>query len=199
MIHRSEPAYTERSGHRMAELKRVRVSWTGWPGGPGVSTFHYETPNAPPLADLRTLFGVIAQYVKSGIVLQVENVGQVIESTTMKAVAGWSAGVQTPLTASGGVNFAAPCGGYIQWKSGVFVGGRESRGKTFMVPLSSSWYDAEGTIHPTCKTAIDGAIATYLAAGGSVQRIVNRKEFGFTSVSSGSVVDRAVVLTSRRA
>ena len=183
----------------MAELKRVRVGWSGWPGGPGVSTFHFQTDATPPLADLRTLFAQIANYVASGIVLQVENVGQVIESTTMKAVAGWTGPVQAPLTASGGVNFAAPCGGYIQWKSGVFVGGRESRGKTFMVPLATAWYDAQGTIHPTAKTAIDGAVTTFLAAGGSAMRIVNRGQFGFTSVSSGSVVDRAVVLTSRRA
>lgn len=199
IIHSPESGYTEGEWLRVALLKRVRVAWTSWPGGPGVSTFHFETEQAPPLADLRSLFATIANYLPSGIVLQVENVGQTIDSTTGKAVAGWSAATVAPITASGGVNYAQPCGAYIQWKSGAFINGREVRGKTFLVPLASAWYDAEGTVHPTAKNAIDGALTTYRVAGGSVQRIFSRATQGVTTINAATVVDKCVVMTSRRA
>lgn len=183
----------------MALLKRVRISWTKWPGGPGVSTLLFETEQAPPLADVRSLFATIGNYVASGVELQVENVGQTIDTTTGKAVAGWSAAAQTAIACSGGVNYAQPCGAYISWRSGAFINGREVRGKTFLVPLSSAWYDAEGTIHPTAVNAINTALTTFRVAGGSVQRIFSRGAAAVSPVSSSFLVDKAVVLTSRRA
>jgi len=197
-VHSPSPGYTDRKAASVPDLKRVRVAWTGWAGGPGVSTFFFETEQAPPLADLRTLMAVCAQYIASPVVLQVENTGQTIDSSTGKAVAGWSGPTVAPIQCSGGVNYSSLSGGYIQWKTGAFTNGRESRGKTFLVPLSTSWYDAEGTVHPTTINAVNNALTAWLATGGQAQRVWSKVTAGFASVSSAKLVDKAVVLTSRR-
>ena len=183
----------------MPELKRVRVGWSGWAGGPGVSTFLFESAGAPPLVDLRTMYAAWAPIIPTGITLQIENTGQTIASETGQAVGAWSAGAQTAIACTGAGGYAAPAGCYVSWRTGVFLGGREIRGKTFIVPLVAGAYDGTGTILDQNRQAVENAAKAFIATGGSTMRIYNRSQFGFGGVTSATVPDKVVVLTSRRA
>lgn len=183
----------------MVDLKRVRVAWTGWVGGPGVSTFLFETEQAPPLADLRTMFAAWAPIIPSGITLTIEPTGQVISSTTGKGVSAWAATAPTPIGCTGTGGYAAPAGAYVSWRTGAFINGREVRGKTFIVPLVAGAYDAAGTILDQNRTVVENAAKTFIAAGGSTMRVFSRRDFGVANVTDAKVPDKVVIMTSRRA
>jgi len=122
----------------------------------------------------------------------------VIDTATGKAVSGWSAPAVLSITGSGGTSYSGPSGGVITWKSGSFLNGREMRGRTFLVPLATVCYDTTGTLATANVNAMKTAINTFLAAGGSAMRLYSRRSAADAAVTSGDLVDKAVVLRSRR-
>lgn len=179
----------------MVTLNRVRVSWSGWIGAPGVST-HYFAGN-PPLAALRTLWSVFAQAIAPGITVTIENTGQTIDVATGKAVGTWAGATQTPITSAATGSYAAPAGAMVQWKTGAFFDGREVRGKTFIVPIPVAAYDSDGTIGASTLSTLNTGINTFLA-GTPGMSVWSRKSQAAVTVTSGAVRDKVMVLRSRR-
>lgn len=182
----------------MATLHRVRVAWSGWPGGPGVSTFYFDPASAPPLAALKTLYTSVAGICATGIVFTFENAGQDVDVSTGQAVGSWTAPSVTNAIGSGSTAYAGPAGGMISWRSGVFLGGRQIVGKTFLVPLGSNAYDTDGSVGNATVNAMNTALSTFLSSAGSL-RLWSRKNQAAVSVASAVMVDKAVVMRSRRA
>lgn len=181
----------------MTVISQVRVAWTGLKGLPGVSTFYFDATTAIPLAGLRTLFDAGKATLPSPCVIQVPNSGLNIESTTGQPVSSWTSGSSAAVNCTGLNGYAAPVGGIINWTTGVYVGGRQLRGKTFLVPLITSQYDGDGTLVAASKTLWENAAATFLAGAPSFV-IWSRKNGTVSPVTASAVPDKAVVLRSRR-
>jgi hypothetical protein len=183
----------------MVDVNRVRVTWSGWVGGPGISTFHFLTGSAPPLAALQTFFTAMKTLVPPNITLQVENVGQTINVTSGQAVNTWSGTAQTSMVGTGQAKYHAAAGVQVTWKTGIFAGGREIRGRSFFVPIDSANYDTNGTLVDATRTSVQTAVNTFVSAVTGALVIYSRPPIsGTATVSKGTIEDKLVVLTSRR-
>lgn len=181
----------------MANLHQVKVNWTGYPGGPGVSTFMFEDSATPPLAALRTLFVAFAGQIPTVVALDIPNTGRTVDLNG-NVMGAWTGPTQSPFAGSSPTpTYTAAAGAMIRWSTGAFIGGRELRGKTFIVPATTSTFDTNGTIAGGQITAFNNACATFLAAAPTF-RIWSRRNAAVATPTSGLCVDKCVVLRSRR-
>jgi hypothetical protein len=179
-------------------LHQVRVAWTGLKGLPGVST-HYFSGLFPEL-DLQTVgnaYEALATALPAGLTITVPDSGMIIDEATGQATGTWSipeAG--TTVTGSVGTGYAAPCGAVVNWTTGIFLAGRQVRGKTFLVPLPREAYQADGTLVDTYR----GVITNYAEAMVSISSFViyTPSNNGSASVDGFTVPDMVAVLRSRR-
>lgn len=117
-------------------------------------------------------------------------------------------GLPTIATGISGTPYAAPAGAMIQWETGAVVRGRRLRGRTFLVPLASNAFQADGTLSAATMDDLGDAAevitrttgAQFLvwsrpvrAAGGAItEEGLSRR------INSATIPDRAAILTSRR-
>lgn len=181
----------------MPDINQVKVAWTGFAGAPGVSTFYFDAAGSVPLSALSAFFTAWKPFIKDSVTLTFPSSGIKYSSDTGKAVGSWSATAPSPIACTGAAGYAAPVGGCVHWKSGIYAGGKEIRGKTFIVPMVSSAFDADGTFLPGVLTAVRPASTTMAAAPGFV--IFSRASNGTATVATALVPDKAMVLTTRRA
>lgn len=189
---------------------RVAVRWVGFPGSPGFSNFHFAYDNEAlteidaSISKLRTMLGSIAAYIPTGVNLvyptavDVFNTGTGVleESIPVTAVAN--------TTGQAASTYAGPSGGVISWTTGVVNNGRRVRGRTFLVPLSTAYYSADGTPSDTPRAAVNTAATTFLGnASGLTFGIWSRPVAGVVTgilapATSANVPETVAVLRSRR-
>lgn len=182
----------------MATLKCVRVAWTGTKGMPGVSTFYYDTLGDLQLTSIKSFFTAIKAAIPAAVTITVPSTGVTIDTATGQPNGTWSQPAAGGTVVGTGVGaFAAPVGAVVNWNTGVFVGGRQLRGKTFLVPLIGSTFEADGTITAGDLTAFRTAAANLIGANPGFN-IWSRRSAAFAGVVSATVPDLPAVLRSRR-
>jgi hypothetical protein len=197
----------------MTSLNRVRATWSGFAGAPGVSTFYGLGVGTLP-GFVRTFFNALTAYYPAGTTIQVENFGDVIDDVTGHLVGSWTGSAQTLVTSVGSGSYAAPSGASVKWVTDSVLDGHRVRGRTFLVPLISSAFQSDGSLAAAFKTTLETAATTLAATGvgefvvwhrpveakaadGSRPAVVAR-DGGHALVTASSVRDVAAVLRSRR-
>lgn len=200
----------------MASILRVKLRWTGLPGGSGYSMFHMRDFSAgePTVADanaamarIQSFAGAIKGLLPPVIKLDVESEVEVLEETngTMTNVLGGTPLVQQLGTASTTAGFSAPSGAVISWSTPGVRAGRRVRGRTFIVPMSNEAYDVDGSL----KTS---PLATLNSAATALRDAALQPDLGiwarptapgasdgiWYAVTGHRVPDMAAVLRSRR-
>jgi hypothetical protein len=99
---------------------------------------------------------------------------------------------------SSSVAYAAPTGLHVRWNTGVFNSGHLLRGKTYFVPIVVDKYAADGTIADSWITTAQAAVTAFITSMAGGLAVYSRRYAMSTTATSGTVVDKAVVLTSRR-
>lgn len=178
-------------------MNQVRVAWTGAPGMPGVSTFYNEGSVAPFLAKLRTFFDAMKSFVPNTVTFSVPGTGNVVDSVTGQVTATWAATAPAPVLGTGSGTYSAPVGIVFNWKTGLFVAGRQLRGKTFLVPIVSGATDSSGRLaaanQPIAVTAGNNL------CGGTDGMVVYSPTHRVNGVALSCTVPTALaVLRSRR-
>jgi hypothetical protein len=150
----------------MAVLQRVRLPWTGFPGGPGISTFYF-TDTATPTGALRTFMQAAMNYCPISVTVSFPTTGDKIESTTGDIVGAWSAGPTTAVTGQvAAAPYSASSGLCVDWLTGSIVNGRRPMGRTFIVPISGDTYQSDGTIADAKRTVLETAGQALIASLG---------------------------------
>jgi len=180
---------------------RVRTTVTGGSGGPYLSTSFFnvigglEAQDA--VADLRAFWQAIRGNIWSGLTLTVEPDVAEIDIATGE-VTGLVPTTSTPVT---GDNSAEPTPwttqGLIRWRSGIYVAGREIRGRTFIPGVNES-VSQSGVPSSTYKSSIESAAATLLSSSVSEMVVYSRKHHELGPVLLGSVWSQWASLRSRR-
>lgn len=200
-------------GKNMTALRRVRVGLTGFAGSPGVNTFYFlDTSTA--LASLNTLYQGLQGVFPSVVTIQIENTGDIIESTTGELLGSWSGNAVAPFGGTGAGSYSAPSGAMIGWETGAVRDGRRLRGRTFLVPAVGSQYDQYGTLNDTMVTSVQASATAFIFEQSSSFVIWHRPFAGAPAVGTkparpatlgghalviaARVPDKAVVLRSRR-
>jgi hypothetical protein len=182
----------------VATINKIPVGWRGLNGLPGVTTFYSASVVlGTALVAIRTFFDDIKALHPVGLIWTIPASGVTIDTTSGQPNGTWVDNeADDEVAATGDGQFSAPSGWVANWHTGTFFGGREVRGKSFMVPLSSVFYDGQGNIDSEALTVMRSAVDEL--AGGDNIVIYSRKAGSSTSVMTGNVPDLAAVLKSRR-
>lgn len=147
----------------MADIHRVRVSLTGFIGGPGVSTF-YSLNGAALQAPLQDFYFRIRNSFPVDVTIKVEASGDTLDPATGLLTGTWI-GTDTAIvqgSSSGG--YSAPVGMLARWSTAVVADGHRVRGRTFLVPSGGDQFDATGTPAPAALGIVAVAAAGFVVA-----------------------------------
>ena len=198
----------------MTSLYRVRVALTGFPGGPGVAT-HYFLDVDTALPSLKILWTALGLVMPGTVTIQIQNAGDIINDVNGDITGAWTATAETAITGGGSGTYSAPSGLHVNWNTNTSLDGRRLRGRTFVVPVVSSFYDSTGTLSGSTAADIQGygnAFVTAQSASFVVwhrpveakpadgsRPAVEQRDGGHGLVTAAAVKDRVSVLSSRRA
>lgn len=192
-------------------MSRIRATWTGFPGAPGVSTFY----SLNPAADLPLIHGFFAALIGSlpaDVTIQVEGSGDVIDETTGNLTGGWSDTAPAAVQGTSTLAYAAPAGFVVIWETGVVMDQSRLRGKTYIVPAAAEVFAADGSLSADNLPYLRGAAEDLAAANDLVvwhrpraaraadgsRPAVTARAGGYSSISGATIHDIAAILTSRR-
>lgn len=195
-------------------MNKITAVWSGWSGGPGFSNFYFGGDSADSAQltvaqdRVHDFFAAITLCLPTPVTISFQPSSQVITPGDGVIQDDTPVGAVAPnVVGAGGANFAAVSGACVIWRTGITVGGRLLKGKTFLVPLAASAYDVDGTILPNRLTELRDA-ATALATPGAFAdaqqlQVWHRPTAGAggqaAPTGSASVSDRVAILRSRRA
>jgi len=186
----------------MSNIAKIPVSWTGGPGGPGVSVFYSDAATTIPTGALATFFGAIKTLIPSSYSWTIPASGDIHDSTTGALVGSWTQGSPSVVAATGSAtSYAASAGAVVRWTTGGIVNGRRVRGRTFLVPVVAAIY-TNGAILNTQVAVIQAAASALVTSSGADLRIWHRPRLGSAGsahpVTGAFVPSMAAVLRSRR-
>jgi hypothetical protein len=148
----------------VVDTQKLEVVWNGTSGLPGVSVF-YGPPAVDPTGDVKEFFNAIKAIFPTGLTWTIPNGGDTVDEGSGVLTGGWTGANGGAVSASGGLNHAAGCGGYVQWLTTTVTNGWRVKGRTFLAPLMNSAYDSSGTIENTYLATIQTAANALVAAG----------------------------------
>lgn len=169
-------------------------------GAPWVSTMYFDdgTPSAQDCVDAVGAFwgavdALIDNEVDWSTQADVENVDPVT-GNVLAVVA------TTPVTGTGAMNASAlpfASQGLVRWRTGVYIGGREIRGRTFIPGLTATASD-NGRPLAANQATINAAAAGLIADANCDLGIWSRANGQIQVVTSGTMWTEFAVLRSRR-
>lgn len=189
-------------------MRRLRVTWSGLSGLPGLSTFYYGVAS-PNVSDCVTFFTTIKNLFPPGLTWDIPSSGDEIDDVTGELTGVWAGTGGGTVTANPSPGaYASGVGARIQWNTLVISSGSRVRGATFLAPLLGSGYDSSGTLENTGLGTIRTAASTF-AASGVAKGIWRRPKPApggigpdrpglYAAINSASVPDRVTSLRSRR-
>jgi hypothetical protein len=196
------------------EFLRVKINWTGFNGAPGytnlgfsefVSEGYTQAMANGAAAKARDFALNVAALVPTTVTLQVDPTVEIVQSDTGQLVGFFTTATVAPAVGTRAGSYSAASGAVISWNTNGVRNGRRIRGRTFVVPLAGSAYQADGTI-------AEADLATLRAIGNQLTVDGGITDFGVWSRPSGPgatdgqfwpavgyrVNDKVAVLTSRR-
>lgn len=197
-------------------LLRGKIRWTIPGAGTAYSVLHFDTnDDSPPTqadADevntkLNAFILAIKPIIPNVVGLTVipefeeleENNGSMINVFTTTAIAG------TFGSASSSAGWAAAAGAVITWNTSGIRNGRRVRGRTFVVPVSNTAWDVDGTLTSAAMTNLNDGAFALRTAGSQVQLAVYARPTSKTATdgvlhraTSHRVPDMSAILRSRR-
>ena len=190
------------------ELARVIVEWSGTPVvGRAVNVLHFAADVGDPDAGaIRDAYFAMRSALPASVTITVPGAGDVIDDADGSLVRTWSDTAPATVLGSSTDTSAAGVGAVVNWNTGAIVGGLHGphrlKGRTFLVPLSTFAYDAQGTL-TTAQLAALNAFGTAMMAAGPLGIWHRPTTSGGTDgtssgVTSFSVRDHVAFLSSRR-
>lgn len=195
-------------------MLRAFIRWTGGPMGQGVSVLNMQGLDAFPTDVAEISAGIdqgLAQWIQDippSVTVQVVNEMEVRSDTTgalTKVVAGTVPAPRVGTAASS--TYAAGVGARVRWNTDGVRNGRLVIGTTFVVPLATGSFEANGTITAVTlgrlQTGADTIIsqlttAESLLAVWSKATTPGGADGALHTVTSAGVPDQASWLTTRR-
>jgi hypothetical protein len=186
-------------------LHRVVLEWAGTAViGRAVTVLHYDATEdpAPPVAAIKSALTASAALFPSGMNITVPNSGDTIDDADGELTGVWtSSGGGTVGGTTVGVTVLG-VGACITWHTGAIVDGRRLRGRTFLVPLAATVWEANGTFSAGALASLKVLSDALMATGGLGVWHRPTTPGGIdgtsSSVLSNTITDKPAILTSRR-
>ena len=194
-------------------IDRVRVDLTGFPGGPGVSTF-YAIAGPTLVPQVRTFYAAIISQMPAGVVAHVEDAGDSIDDTNGTIGGSWTVAPGTDANSTHSAAYAAASGGLVKWLTSTILDGHRLRGHTFIVPMAGDAFATDGGLLPGAAAILSNAAAALVTASAGNLVVWHRPKHGPRPAAGGprpvirvgghgvvtgsSVPTKSAVLRSRR-
>jgi hypothetical protein len=146
---------------------------------------------------VRAFFAFMSDLLPTDVNITVSGTGDLVDDTTGLVVGGYSGADAGVVVGADAGPYSAPTGLCITWNTGVVLGGRRLRGRTFLVPIGGTSYDGTGTILDG-RLAVARVAAGNLIASGIDLSILSRVNHTSMPVTTATIADRAAVLRTRR-
>lgn len=187
----------------MANLARVRTTWSGSPvTGGGVSTFYFAETHSGFVADLNAFWTAVKNILYTGITLTTDNTGDLVDVETGALSGTWTDGSTSIVTTGATGVYAAGVGARVRWSTNGITRKRRVRGSTFIVPLGSTGYDAQGSLDTATITTLSTACTSLFTGSEGNMRIYTRPVSGVggkaSAVTGFTIPDRVSWLRTRR-
>lgn len=190
---------------------RATWVWSGFSGAPGYTTLNFLDPDPISQSGLdqtgarsHTFWAAIAPYLPTGVSVTMPNTLEEVLSSNGELVAEHVFPGGTTVNGSAGNTYSSAVGACVTWRSPFVVNGRKLRGRTFLVPLGSQVFSADGTLSDSIRLNIQNAgNALANATTGIDLAVWHRPTAGLSNgnaagVSHCTVNDKGAVLRSRR-
>lgn len=190
-------------------IQRLRVVMSNWPGAPGYINL-YETSAVVDHTPYRTFFNALAALFPTGLTLTFPGSGDIINEGTGAIVGAWTVAAPAPVIGSGAGNYAGGAGAVVDWLTSGVVAGRRPMGRTFLVPITTTFFDTNGSLSAAAISTILAAAQAMIASLGPTFLVWSRPFPGgpggdppsrlgtVNPVTSARVPDLAATLRSRR-
>lgn len=188
-------------------LSQVQFTWAGWSGAPGYTSFYIADADPTALQDFadtaRTFFNGIAGYIPSGVTIGAPSTARKFDAVTGDLVD--VVPITTPpasVAGSGAAYFSAVSGAVVSWLTATPAASRLVVGRTYLVPLSDTVYQTDGTIADSVRVDIASKAATFAAANDPLFCVWRRPVDGAGGSAAPVVAarcgDKVSVMKSRR-
>ena len=140
-------------------MKRIVCEWAGGSvQGLAVTVQHHQESSAQVVANMIAFFDLLKGWIPDNVTVTVPDGGDLIDSATGQLTGVWSEGGGTTIAGTNAADVsAAGVGASITWLTAGIVNGKRVRGRTYVVPLATPSYDAQGTIAVSALAALDAA------------------------------------------
>lgn len=145
-------------------MRKVPVAWQTGIGGTGVSIF-YGTFGSDLTVPLGTFFNAVKTNFPGAVTWDIPAAGDVIDETTGLITGAWTGGTAATIVATGAGAYVGGTGAFIRWQTAGIVAGRRVKGRTFMAPMITTNFDAQGTILAGAVTSLQSAATTLAGTG----------------------------------
>ena len=192
---------------------RVRTELSGFAGAPGLMTQYFSPAVAVPnqaisqlaVDRVRDALTAGAQLFPAALTWRVQGQADVLDEATGQLVDSFNVTERNGTGGVAGTNFGPlPVGACVTWLTASFKAGRRVAGRTFLVPLTNTAFEQNGTLAAAALTNV-GLFADSMNNAGATDLVFvvwSRPVLGAGGSKHGVVghrtADKAAVLRSRR-
>jgi hypothetical protein len=153
------------------------------------------------LSQLSIFFGQLKTLLPASITITIPQVGQLYDDVTGQLLGTWTGAAQASATGTAAGAFGSASGGVVKWITPTIARRHALQGRTFIVPMASSAFNATGVLAPSSVTTMVSAAGQVVTGG--VFRIWSRPTplhaLGVSGLITGANVPNFdAVLRSRR-
>lgn len=182
----------------MTTLYRATTTFTGLQGLPGYSTMYADSGNIDPgdfVDAIHDFWEAVNQAWTDDLTATVSGQLDNVDSTTGLTTGTTDGGAdQVTVGTSGGEVLPFTTQLLVRWRTGVYFGGRELRGRTFIPGYTEADSDA-GVVNSTVRSE---ALAAGAILGPNALAVYSPTKHEWASVSRCEVWDQWASLRSRR-
>jgi hypothetical protein len=190
-------------------FSQITARYNGFTGAPGwirmkfLGSLNASDANTA-AANFRTFLNSVASNMPTGSSISFDSAVAIYDDDGTQTGEVTLGSVPVVINGGSAAAYAGGSGAVVNWVTNAFHLGRKVRGRTFLVPLTSAAFQADGTLAATFQTTLQAA-ATAFATSSPTPVILSQKPSGSGGVSSlvtvvtgGTVPDRSAILRSRR-
>jgi hypothetical protein len=145
-------------------MERLRVTWSGWTGANGVSTFYFADA-ALHQAAVKALWTALNVDLPSATAITVASAGDIITDYDGELTGAWTGTTLTPQGGGDTGGFNAASGFMVKWLTDAYSDGSRIVGRTYFVPASRTAFDTGGNVAAATRgrvaTAAQGLVTTH--------------------------------------
>lgn len=199
----------------MVEMAKLTLDWTGFTGAPGYTNLYFRDFSQGGDIDQGIVDGAITKtdtwinawnpFLPSTVNVKINPQVEIIEDTTGQLVRFMTGAPFQRANGSGTGNYSAATGAVVNWYTTHVVRGRRLRGRSFLVPFSSSALNATGQIASGNAATLRTATNTFVSQTGagdigvwSRPSTPGGSDGIWALASSATVPEKVAVLRSRR-